>query len=181
MNSVEVTFIRHPIGEEIIVMNETPSNQNRSLYNGSVIMLIGAVSFIGYAVVFLIRSFSNKGFELGVTTLNGVTREQLDALNPGIVLYIGHLHIALSGFIAATGIAAAALAWYGVRRGLVWAWIAAVISPVVALAVALPSHYMGNFKFDWVSHLGPIYLGTLIFVVGALIALKGLLLKYHAK
>jgi hypothetical protein len=35
-------------------------------------------------------------------------------------------------------------------------------------------HYVGVFEHDWVSHLGPIYLGTLLYVVGAVIALVGL-------
>jgi len=61
--------------------------------------------------------------------------------------------------------------WYGVRAGAWWAWITAVISPVVGLAVALPLHYTGSFELNWVSHLGPIYVGTVIFVVGALMVL----------
>ena len=55
------------------------------------------------------------------------------------------------------------------------AWIAAVISPVVGLAVALPYHYTGTFQHNWVSHLGPIYVATLVFVVGALLALRDLM------
>jgi hypothetical protein len=52
--------------------------------------------------------------------------------------------------------------------------ITAVISPVLGLVVALPLHYMGHFNYDWVSHLGPIYVGTIIFVVGVVVALIGL-------
>jgi hypothetical protein len=33
---------------------------------------------------------------------------------------------------------------------------------------------MGHFNYDWVSHLGPIYLGTIVYVVGAVVALVGL-------
>src|SRR5437870_3498116 len=100
------------------------------------------------------------------------TRENLTAINPAIMHYTVHLHVATAGFIAATGIAVAALSWYGVRRGEWWAWIAAVVSPVVGLAVALPYHYTGTFEHDWVTHLGPIYVATLVFVVGALLALR---------
>jgi len=146
--------------------------QNSGLNQGAVLMLIGALAFIGYAVVFLFRNFAGGGFELGVQTLNGITRDNLNALNPAIMHYIGHLHVATAGFIAATGIAVAALSWYGVRRGEWWAWIAAVVSPVVGLAVALPYHYTGTFEHDWVTHLGPIYVATLVFVVGALLALR---------
>jgi len=153
------------------------STDNPSLRLGSVVMLIGALSFIGYAVVFFFRNFMGTGFELGVETINGITQADLNALNPAIVSYIGHLHIATAGFIAATGIAVAALAWYGVRRGEWWAWVTAVVAPVVGLAVALPMHYLNVFAYNHVTHLGPIYLGTLVFVVGALIGLRGLMAK----
>jgi hypothetical protein len=150
------------------------NTRNSGLTQGAVLMLIGSLAFICYAVVFLFRNFTGSGFELGVGTLNGVTRDNLNALNPAVMHYIGHLHVATAGFIAAAGIAVAALSWYGVRRGEWWAWIAAVVSPVVGLAVALPYHYTGTFTFNWVTHLGPIYVATLVFVVGALLALRGM-------
>src|SRR2546425_8719385 len=148
--------------------------QNSGLNQGAVLMLIGGLVFIGYAVVFLFRNFVGGGFELGVATLNGVTRDNLNALNPAIMHYIGHLHVATAGFIAATGIAVAALSWYGVRRGEWWAWIAAVVSAVVGLVVALPDS-TGTFEFNWVTHLGPIYVAAVVFVVGALLALRAMM------
>jgi hypothetical protein len=151
------------------------STKESGLTQGAILMLIGSLAFIGYAVVFLLRNFSGSGFELGVETLNGVTRANLNAINPAIVHYIVHVHVALAGFIAATGIAVAALSWYGVRRGEWWAWIAAVVSPVVGLIIAIPYHYMGHFEFNWVTHLGPIYLATAVFVVGALLALRAMM------
>ena len=149
-------------------------SKEQSLRNGAGLMVLGALIFLVYAVVFLFRAFTSSGFELGVETLNGVTPQQLDGLNPAIMAYITHLHVAIAGFIAATAIAAGGLAWYGVRDGLWWAWITAVIVPVVGLAVALPLHYMGHFDYNWVNHLGPIYLATIIYVVGAVLALAGL-------
>ena len=149
-------------------------SREQSLRNGAGLMVLGALIFVVYAVVFFFRAFASGGFELGVETLNGVTPQQLDGLNPAIMGYITHLHVATAGFIAATAIAAGGLAWYGFRAGLWWAWIIAVIVPVVGLAVALPMHYMGHFKYNWVSHLGPIYVGTIIYVVGAAVALLGL-------
>ena len=149
-------------------------SREQSLRYGAGLMVLGALIFLVYAVVFLFRAFTSSGFELGVETLNGVTPQQLDGLNPAIMAYITHLHVAIAGFIAATAIAVGGLAWYGVRDGLWWAWITAVIVPVVGLAVALPLHYMGHFDYNWVNHLGPIYLGTIIYVVGAVLALAGL-------
>jgi hypothetical protein len=154
--------------------------QNSQTQRGAVTMVVGALIFLVYAIAFLFRAFSGTGFELGVATINGVTQEQLNQLNPAVVAYITHLHVATAGFIAATAVAALGLSWYGVRAGARWAWITAVISPVVGLAVALPLHYTGAFEHDWVSHLGPIYLGTLIYVVGALMALAGMMGKTPA-
>ena len=84
-------------------------------------MVLGAVIFLVFAIVFFFRAFSSSGFELGVATLNGVTTQQLNGINPAIMGYITHLHLATAGFIAATAIAAGGLAWYGVRGGLWWA------------------------------------------------------------
>jgi hypothetical protein len=148
--------------------------RQQSLRNGAGLMVFGALLFLVYAVVFFFRAFASGGFELGVETLNGVTTQQLDGLNPAIMGYITHLHLAIAGFIAATAIAVGGLAWYGVRNGLWWAWLTGVIVPVVGLAVALPMHYMGHFDYEWMSHLGPIYVGTIIYVAGALVALIGL-------
>ncbi|MEX2127227.1 MAG: hypothetical protein WD871_03170 [Xanthobacteraceae bacterium] len=148
--------------------------EDSGLHQGALLMSIASLAFIGYAIVFLIRNFVGGGFELGVETLNGVTPSDLNKINPAVMHYIGQLHVATAGFIAATGIAVAALSWYGVRRGEWWAWIAAVVSPVVGLIVALPYHYTGTFEHNWVTHLGPIYVATIVFVVGALLALRAL-------
>lgn len=151
----------------------TPTND--SLDRGGKYMVAGVAIFLAYAVVYFLSSLSGSGFEIGVPTLNGVTPADLDALNPAIMAFIIHSNLALSGFIASTSIAVLALCWFGVRSGQWWAWWAAMISPVVALAIALPKHYFGGFDHNWVTHIGPIYLGTAIFVVGGLIALSGLL------
>jgi hypothetical protein len=155
-------------------------SENSGLHQGALLMLIASLAFIGYAIVFLLRNFAGDGFELGVDTLNGVTPGDLNKINPAIMHYIGHLHVATAGFIAATGIAVAALSWYGVRRGEWWAWIAAVVSPVVGLLVALPYHYTGTFEHSWLTHLGPIYVATIVFVVGALLALRAMVSRSRA-
>jgi len=41
--------------------------------------------------------------------------------------------------------------------------------------VALPAHYPNDF--DTLGHLGLVYLATAIFVVGALVSLKGIMAK----
>ena len=139
---------------------------------GSVLMTIGGVAFVGYGIVFFIQNFTDAFLELGIGHHEvSVSRSDIETFSPSLVEYVSHLHIAVSGFIAATGIAVAALSWYGVRRGLLWAWVTAVAAPVIALATALPAHYPNHF--DTLAHLGPIYLATGLFVVGALLALPG--------
>lgn len=141
---------------------------------GTWLMTLAAIGFIGYAVIFFVRNFTDSFLELGIGHSEvDVGKDQIVQFSPSLYHYIGHLHIAVSGFIAATGLAVAFLAWFGVRRRYMWAWVGAVAAPVLGLAVALPAHYPN--QLDTIGHLGLIYLATLIFVVGALLSLKALL------
>jgi hypothetical protein len=143
----------------------------QSLRIGTWIMGAAAVGFIGYAVLFAVRNFTDSFLELGIGPNEvDVGKEEISAFSPALFHYIGHLHLAVSGFIAATGVAVLFLLRY-VRRGDAWAWVGAVLAPVVGLAVALPAHYPNSF--DTLGHLGLIYLATAIYVVGALFALRG--------
>ena len=164
MSANRITADRHRSDHEL----------DRGARIGSLLMALAGVAFVGYGVVFLARTFFGTGFELGVATLNGVTPADLDAIDPAIMHYINHLHVATAAFIIATGIAIAALAWYGVRSGQLWAWATAVVAAVVGLAIALPMHYAELFTHNWVTHLAPIYLATIAFVVGAVLAYRGI-------
>ena len=146
---------------------------DRRLAWGSAIMTLAGIGFIGYAVIFFIRNFTDSFLELGIGPNEvDVGKDAIRQFSPSLYEYVSHLHIAVSGFIAAAGLATAALAWFGVRRGQRWAWVTAVATPVLGLAVALPAHYPNNF--DTLGHLGLIYADTLLFVVGALLALGAL-------
>ncbi|MFC4439142.1 MULTISPECIES: hypothetical protein [Natrialbaceae] len=144
---------------------------NAKLRNGSLLMALAGVGFIGYGIVFLVLNFVGGGFELGVSHLGGMTPAEL---NPTVAYYISHLHVATAAFIISTGIAVTALSWYGVRQRLRWAWATAVVAAVVGLAIALPMHYTGGFAHDWITHLGPIYLATIVFVIGVVLAYQGM-------
>jgi hypothetical protein len=150
-----------------------------SLRLGSALMGLAGLGFIGYAVIFFVRNFTDSFLELGIgPTQVDVGRTDILAFSPQLFDYVAHLHIAVAGFIAATGLAVAALAWFGVRRGELWAYVTAIAAPVLGLAVALPAHY--PYGFDTIGHLGLIYLATAIFVVGAAIALPSVL-RAHAE
>ena len=147
----------------------------RALRIGSWLMGGAAVGFIGYAVIFLVRNFTDDFLELGIGPNEvNVGRAQIEGFSPSLFQYVSHLHIAVAGFIAATGVAVVFLVAYGVRRGLLWAWVGAVAAPVLGLAVALPAHYPDHF--DTSGHLGLIYLATAVFTAGALLALRGLVI-----
>jgi hypothetical protein len=144
-----------------------------SLRVGAGLMSLAAIGFIGYGVIFFVRNFTDSFLELGIGPGEvNVGRQQIQAFSPSLLHYIGHLHIAVAAFMAATGVAMAFLAWFGVRRGQLWAWVGAVAAPVLGLAVALPAHYPNNF--DTAGHLGLVYLATAIFVAGALLSLTAL-------
>jgi hypothetical protein len=157
-----------------LAVGETSAERSAgALRAGSWLMGIAAVGFIGYAVIFFVRNFTDSFLELGIGPGEvNVGKEEIQAFSPSLFHYIGHLHIAVSGFIAATGVAVLFLVAYGVRRGEMWAWVGAVTAPVLGLAVALPAHYPNGF--DTIGHLGLIYLAVVIFVAGALLALRGI-------
>ncbi|QIO24719.1 hypothetical protein [Haloarcula sp. JP-L23] len=140
--------------------------------NGAVLMALAGIAFVGYGVVFLVLNFVGSGFELGVSTLAGMTSADLD---PAVAYYISHLHVATAAFIISTGIAITGLSWYGVRQRLTWAWATAIVAAVVGLALALPMHWTGDaFAHDWLTHLGPIYLATIVFILGVTLSYRGL-------
>ena len=151
----------------------SPRTDDARLRLGSGIMALAGLGFVGYGILFFARNFTDSFLELGIGPDQvNVGKTEIEEFSPDLLHYISHLHIAVSGFIAAAGIAVAALAWYGVRRGEFWAWATAVAVPVLGLAVALPAHY--PWGFDTLGHLGLIYADTLLFVVGAALALVAL-------
>jgi hypothetical protein len=152
----------------------TYRTESPALKWGVYLMSFAALAFIGYALIFFVRNFTGDFLELGIGPDQVASgKDEIKAFDNDLYHYISHLHIAVSGFIAATGLAVGALAWYGVRRRQMWAWVAAVAAPVLGLAVALPAHY--PWGFDTIGHLGLIYLATAIFVVGAVLSGKALL------
>ncbi len=132
-------------------------------------MAVAGLGFVGYAAIFFVLNFTDTFLELGIGPDQvDKGKNEIEAFSPQLYHYISHLHIAVSGFIAATGLAVAALSWYGVRRGERWAFGTAVAVPVVGLAVALPAHY--PWGLATLGHLGLIYLAVLIFLVGVVLA-----------
>ena len=114
------------------------------------------------------------GFELGVTTLGGVTRAELAATNPEMLHYMDHLHIGLGGLLAALGIAIVALAWYGIRDGDRWALATTLAIALIALATNFVVHFDPGFGYDWLVHIAPSILVTVLVISGVGWAYQGL-------
>jgi hypothetical protein len=152
---------------------QVPPGKQSRVRTGAALMTLAGLSFVGYAVVFFVLNFTGAFLELGIgpdEVDKGKT--EIEAFSPQLYHYISHLHITISGFIAAAGLAVAGLSWYGVRRGERWAFATAVIVPFVGLAVALPAHY--PWGLATLGHLGPVYVAALIFLAGAVAAYSGL-------
>jgi len=85
-----------------------------ALRTGAGLMTLAAVAFIGYGGIFTVRNFSNSFLELGIGPAQvDVGKAQIQAFSPSLAHYISHLHLALAGFVAATGLAVAVLSWFG--------------------------------------------------------------------
>jgi hypothetical protein len=133
-------------------------------------MVAGGVGLIGYGLAFLYRNF-NGFLELGLTPEQvGVTPEQIQAFNMNLYHYISHLQIAIAGFLLAVGVAVVVLAWYGIRAGHRWAAWTALLVPALAVAIALPSHYVWGFAS--IGHLGVVYVDATLLLVGTMLSLR---------
>jgi hypothetical protein len=82
----------------------TPSRVGRidspAVRIGSDLMVVGGVAFIGYAIWFFVRNFTDSFLELGIGHDQvSVGKDQIEAFSPSLYDYISHLHIAVAGFI----------------------------------------------------------------------------------
>ena len=152
----------------------TQQEESGALKWGAYLMTLAALAFVGYAAIFFVLNFTDRFLELGIGSEQVSSgKDEIKAFDNDLYHYISHLHIALAGFIASTGLAVAALAWFGVRRRYGWAWVTAVAAVALALVVALPAHY--PWGFATIGHLGLVYLAIVVFVVGAALSGKALL------
>lgn len=137
---------------------------------GASLVALAGAGLVGYGVMFLIRNF--YGFtELGLSAASvGGTPEQIQAFSPNLYHYISHLHVALSGFIIALGVAVIALALFGIRRKHAWALWTAFVAPMIAIGIALPLHY--PYGLAAFGHLGLSYLVVAVLLVGTVISLR---------
>ena len=127
--------------------------------------LAAAAQLLG-SLDFLFANFGEAFLERGITTAEvGVTKAQIREFNVDLLEYISHLHIAVAGLGMGLALAGAGLAWFGIQRGMAWAWWSAVAAITVAALVALPAHFV--YGLATVGHLGPAFAALGLFAIGA--------------
>ena len=91
---------------------ETRQEHSSALRWGVNLMTLAALAFVGYAVIFFVLNFTDSFLELGIGREQVASgKAEIKAFDNDLYHYISHLHITVSGFIASTGLAVAALAW----------------------------------------------------------------------
>jgi len=136
-------------------------------------MTLGSFSLIPYGLVYMQIFFYGDDLEYGITTeLVDVTKSQIEAFSPSFYNYLAHVHVDVGVFAVSLGIAVAALSWFGVRQKMVWAYWSAILAFLLSMVIGIGIHY----PFDLVSakHLYLVYLSTIVFVIGALLAFKSI-------
>ena len=96
------------------VTARTYPQESSALKLGVDLMSLAGLAFIGYGVIFFVLNFTGHFLELGIGSDQVASgKDEIKAFDNDLYHYISHLHIALSGFIASTGLAVAALSWFG--------------------------------------------------------------------
>src|SRR6266571_1706251 len=114
----------HAEGEGMDTMRATgvAAGQGSGLLWSARLIALAGIGLIGYAILFLVVNFTSF-IELGLGEAEtGATDASVLAFSPKFHDYVSHLQVALSGFIAATGIALVTFAMWGIQRGERWAF-----------------------------------------------------------
>ena len=137
----------------------------RARWAARAIVLLGLAQ-VASMIHFLFYNLGDSLTERGITLHEvGVTKAALNAFNSDLVNYISHLHIAIAGYGMAMGFVVAMLAWFGIRRGVRWAWWAAVGTIVISAAIGIPAHFVYNLATA--GHLAPPFVLLAIFAIAA--------------
>lgn len=86
-------------------------------------MFAGGVLAIGIASTRIVLPYDES--------MAGMSRAQINALNPRVLAFMSHDRVSLAGAMLSIGILYSALAWFGVRRGAHWAHVTVLTSAIV--------------------------------------------------
>ncbi len=142
-----------------------------AINRGAALMAIAAAGFIGYAVLLLVRNFTDSFLEVASAPPRSAwARTRSSRSAPACTTPSAPCRLRLH---RRRRVRRADACRQGHERGTGVGMGTAVATPVLALAVALPAHYRWNL--DTLGHLGLIYLAVAVFVAGAALSGKGLL------
>lgn len=147
---------------------------NPQLRQGVGLLVLTGVGFIIYGFMHLYSAFLGQGFEMGVGVLGGATRADIAASSPNVIQFIDHLHLVIAGVLLGLGLAIVALAWYGILNGYRWAWSTTFVVAGIPLATNFLTHLHPGFSYDWVAHITPSVLVTILLLIGLARAYQGL-------
>jgi dihydroorotate dehydrogenase len=99
--------------------------------------------------------------------MSGLTRAQLIEINDRLLLFMTHDRVTLAGTMLAVGIMYVTMAWWGIRRGVHWAYLSVVASALAG--------FLSFFSFLGFGHFDPFH----AFVTAILC--QFLLLTIHAR
>lgn len=100
-------------------------------------------------------------------SMAGLTRDQLVEINDRLLDFMRHDRVTLAGTMLSVGILYLTLAWYGIRRGVHWAWVTIIASAL--------SGFFSFFSFLGFGYFDPFH----AFVTAILF--QFLLLTWHSR
>jgi hypothetical protein len=138
---------------------------------GSRLIVLAGVAVFVYGIAFLVLNFTSF-IETGLSAqLVGGDAQSIQGFSSGLYRYISHLQVNIAAFMIANGMMLIALAWFGVRRGEMWALWTALLAYMVGLLVGLPIHYV--YGLATLVHVGPFYVVTALILIGSGLAYSG--------
>ncbi|MGN7476597.1 dihydroorotate dehydrogenase [Solibacillus silvestris] len=125
------------------IVQKVPSRQWHWSFLFGLAIFIGGLIALYFALTTVILQYDEKFI--------GLTREQLELVNPKILAFMAHDRMSLAGTMISAGILYMALAFFGIRRQLHWAKIAFHSAAVTGfLGILL---FIGYGYFDWLHGL----------------------------
>ncbi|MEI8382101.1 MAG: hypothetical protein WCJ09_18365 [Planctomycetota bacterium] len=101
-------------------------------------MLFGGLLAVGIASTHVVLSYDE--------VFVGMSRAELNLINPRLLAFMQHDRVTLSGTMFAVAVLYLFLSWYGIRRGHHWAMVAVMVSALIGFATFFS--FLGFGYFD---------------------------------
>ncbi len=154
-----------PVGPgSLVAPGASPSRWSRAWLGRALLLLAGfgvAVAGLTIATIGSVVVFVPQDIEF-----IGLTRLQLDAVDPRLVPLIAHDRAGFGGGLATTGLTVLACVWCG--RPSTGRWNALAIAGFAGFGAAIGVHELIGYLDP--SHVGPAILGALVFVAGLVLS-----------